>query len=407
MSGAARAAEQAARDHYARLLGLLAARTRDLAAAEDALAEAFRAALDAWPRSGIPDRPEAWLMTAAKRAAGAARARSATAAAALPTVMLLSAEETEVPAAIPDHRLALMLACTHPALDPAVQTPLMLQCVLGLTADRIAPAFLMTPSALGQRLSRAKARLKEVGAAFAIPEVDEIGPRLPQVMEAVLAAAALGWEGVPGSDPARVDLAGEAAHLAEVLAALVPQEPEPRALLSLILHVQARAGARAGGYVPLSEQDTGLWDAAMVARADAHLAAAAAMGRLGRFQVEAAIQSVHAERARTGRTNWPALVTLHAALQRLAPSTGGAVAQAAVMMEVAGPAAALAALDALPGIERFQPAWALRAEALARAGQAGAARAALTTALGLAEDPGLRAWLARRLEGGGGLSRSS
>lgn len=394
---AARAAEQAARDHYARLLALLAARTRDLAAAEDALAEAFRAALDAWPRSGIPDRPEAWLMTAAKRAAGAARARSATAAAALPTLMLLTSEESEVPAAIPDHRLGLMFACTHPALDAAVQTPLMLQVVLGLTADRIAPAFLMTPAALGQRLSRAKARLKEAGAAFTIPEADEIAPRLPQVMETVLAAAALGWEAVPGSDPARADLASEAVHLAEVLAALTPDQPEPKALWSLILHVQARARARRIGYVPLSEQDPALWDAAMIAQADRLLVEAGRLGHLGRFQLEAAIQSVHSERARTGRTNWPALVTLHAALQRIAPSTGGAVAQAAVMMEVAGPEAALAALDAVPGIERFQPAWALRAEAMARAGQKASARAALVTALGLAEDPGLRAWLAARL----------
>lgn len=149
--------------------------------------------------------------------------------------------------------------------------------------------------------------------------------------------------------------------------------------------------------MPLSEQDTRLWDAAMIARADGMLAAAGAMNSLGRFQIEAAIQAVHAERARTGRVNWPALATLHAALQRIAPSTGGAVAQAAVMLEVAGPDAALAALGAVPGTAGFQPAWALRAEALARAGQIGAARQALTTALGLAEDPGLRDWLARRL----------
>ncbi|MGQ0567751.1 MAG: RNA polymerase sigma factor [Gemmobacter sp.] len=393
------AADRAARDHHARLLALLAARTRDLAAAEDALAQAFRAALESWPRTGIPDRPEAWLMTAAKRAAGAARARAATVRDAMPTLILLTDEEQAMPAAIPDHRLGLMFACTHPALDPAVQTPLMLQCVLGLTADRIAPAFLMTRAALGQRLSRAKARLKAEGAAFAIPEADEIAPRLAPVMEAVLAAAALGWEGVPGSDPARADLASEAVHLAEVLAGLAPDRAEPRALLSLILHVQARRAARAGGYVPLSEQDVALWDHAMIDAADGHLAAAGALGQLGRFQLEAAIQSVHAERRRTGRTNWLALFTLHAALQRLAPSLGGAVAQAAVAMEVTGPAAALEALDRLAGTERFQPTWALRAEALSRLRRWPEAEAARATALGLAEDPGLRDWLARRRSG--------
>lgn len=397
---AARAAERAARDHYARLLALLAARTRDLAAAEDALSEAFRAALDAWPRSGIPDRPEAWLMTAAKRAAGAARARAATVNAALPTLILLSDEEASMPAATPDHRLGLMFACTHPAVNAGVQTALMLQVVLGLSAERIAPAFLMTPAALGQRLSRAKARLMAAGAAFAVPEPDEIARNLPPVMEAVVAAAALGWEAVPGSDPARADLAGEALHLAEVLASLTPDEPEPLALLALILHVQARAVGRADGYVPLSEQDPSLWDHAMIARADRNLAAAGAMGRLGRFQLEAAIQSVHAERARTGRTNWTALATLHAALQRMAPTLGGAVARAAVLLETEGPEVALAALDALTGAAGFQPAWALRAEAERRAGRADAARAALTAALGLAEDPGLRAWLAARLAAG-------
>lgn len=174
-------AERAARDHHARLLAILAARTRDLAAAEDALSEAFRAALDTWPRSGIPDRPEAWLMTAAKRAAGAARARAATARDAMPTLILLSDEEAAMPSAFPDHRLGLMFACSHPALDAAVQTPLMLQCVLGLSADRVAPAFLMTAAALGQRLSRAKARLKAMGATFAIPDADDIAPRLAPV----------------------------------------------------------------------------------------------------------------------------------------------------------------------------------------------------------------------------------
>lgn len=221
-------------------------------------------------------------------------------------------------------------------------------------------------------------------------------------MEAVLAAAALGWEAVPGSDPARADLASEAVQLAEVLASLAPERAEPRALLSLILHVQARRGARAGGYVPLSEQDVALWDHTMIARADAHLAAAGATVPLGRFQLEAAIQSVHAERRWTGRTNWPALHTLHAALQQMAPSLGGAVAQAAVAMELSGPDATLAQLDGLDGAGRFQPAWALRAEAQSRAGRCAEAEAARVTALGLAEDPGLRDWLSRRRFGSAG-----
>jgi RNA polymerase sigma-70 factor, ECF subfamily len=399
---AADTAERAARDSRARLLAILAADLRDLAAAEDALAESFRLALDHWPRSGVPDRPEAWLVTAARRAAGAARARLATAARAAPGLALMSDEAAPLPAEIPDRRLALMFACTHPALDPGVQTPLMLQVVLGLSAERIASAFLMTPAALGQRLARAKARLRAARAAFEVPGADEFAARLPQVMECILAAAALGWEAVPGSDPARADLASEAAWLAQVLADLVPQEPEPRALLALVLHVQARAPARVSGYVPLQDHDTALWDAAVLAQANRHLAQAGAMAARraapGRFQIEAAIQSVHAARAVTGRTDWAALGTLHAALRLLHPTLGGAVAEAAVTLEREGPAAALAVLEALPGAEGYQPAWALRAEALTLQGDRAGARAAMAMALGLCQDAALRDWLARRLD---------
>jgi RNA polymerase sigma-70 factor, ECF subfamily len=217
------------------------------------------------------------------------------------------------------------------------------------------------------------------------------------VMEAILAAAALGWEAVPGSDPARADLAAEAVWLAEVLADLAPSEPEPRGLLALLLYIRAREPARRGAYVPLSEQDVSLWDKTMISRADSALAEAGPMARFGRFQCEAAIQSVHCEGGLTGRTNLAALRLLHEALARLCPSLGGAVAAAAVTLRIDGPEAALAALDNLTGAETFQPAWALRAEALGRLGDRTARRAALTRALGLAEDPGLRHWLSIRL----------
>ncbi len=389
-------AGQVARTSYARLLSLLAARTRDLAAAEDALSDAFRTALEHWPRTGIPDRPEAWLMTVAKRHHGAARSRARTALDALPTLHLIHPPEAAEMPAFPDHRLGLMFACTHPAVDAATQTPLMLQAVLGLPADRIAPAFLMTASALGQRLSRAKARLRALNVGFDIPDPGQIGPRLSAVLEAIHAAAALGWEPVPGSDPARADLTGEAQYLAETLITLTPHEPEPKALLALILYTTARAPARRPAYTPLSQQDTALWDATLIARADRLLADAASANCLGRFQLMAAIQSVHTERRKTGRTNWMALEMLHAALNRMHPTTGGTIAAAAVTLELHGPHAALQTLDRTTGIDSFQPYWALRAEALHRAGDPDA-NEALTRALGLAEDPALRAWLSHRL----------
>ncbi len=396
MTSVATQTEQVARTSYARLLGLLAARTRDLASAEDALADAFRAALETWPRTGIPDRPEAWLMTVAKRNHGATRARTRTARDALPTLFLLHSDQAAPMPAFPDHRLALLFACTHPAIDAATQTPLMLQVVLGLSAERIAPAFLMTAAALGQRLSRAKARLKALNVAFDIPDPADITPRLPAVLEAIHAAAALGWETVPGSDPARTDLSSEALYLAEALIGLAAEDPEPKALLALILYSAARVPARKVTYIPLSEQDTTLWDKSLIARADQALTDAARANRLGRFQLMAAIQSVHAERARTGRTNWAALETLHAALNRLHPTVGGSVAAAAVTLECHGPTACLRALDSLPDTATYQPYWALRAEAMRRAGNPDTP-AALSRALGLAEDPALRAWLAARL----------
>jgi len=391
-------ADQVARASYGRLVALLAARCRDLAAAEDAVAEALRAALETWPERGIPDRPEAWLMTVAKRSAGASRARAATAARALPDLLRMAGDMEDTGSdSFPDHRLGLMFACTHPEIDPATQTALMLQAVLGLPAERIASAFLTSPAAMGQRLSRAKARLRRTGASFQRPDPEEIAPLLVPVMEAILAAAALGWENVPGSDPGRVDLADEAIWLAETLAALAPQDPEPKGLLALLLYIRAREPARRTGYVPLAEQDPALWDLALIGRANAILRQAGAMGRFGRFQCEAALQAVYCESGATGSRNLPALRTLHAALERLCPTLGGAVAAAAVDMELSGPQTALDRLDALPGSERFQPAWALRAECLRRLDRTAEQAHALQQAMGLTEDGALRDWLMRRM----------
>jgi RNA polymerase sigma-70 factor (ECF subfamily) len=250
---------------------------------------------------------------------------------------------------------------------------------------------------MGQRLSRAKARLRRTGASFKRPDPEEIAPLLVPVMEAILAAAALGWENVPGSDPGRVDLADEAIWLAETLAALAPQDPEPKGLLALLLYIRAREPARRTGYVPLAEQDPALWDLALIGRANAILRQAGAMGRFGRFQCEAALQAVYCESGATGSRNLPALRTLHAALERLCPTLGGAVAAAAVDMELSGPQTALDRLDALPGSERFQPAWALRAECLRRLDRTAEQAHALQQAMGLTEDGALRDWLMRRM----------
>jgi RNA polymerase sigma-70 factor (ECF subfamily) len=400
-TGARETAERVARAAYGRLLAHLAARSRDLAAAEDALAEAFRAALETWPERGIPGRPEAWLFTAARRHLVHLGRRSAVRAAAEPTLMLLAEERQErEPAVFPDERLKLLFVCAHPAIDPAARAPLMLQTVLGLDASRIASAFLTAPAAIGQRLVRAKRKIRDAGIAFAIPDPAELADRLQVVLDAIYAAYGSGWEDVAGADARRKGLAEEAIWLARLVVSLLPGEPEARGLLALMLYCESRSTARrspAGAFVPLSEQDPALWSRAMIVEAERELAVAGTGGRPGRYQLEAAIQSVHVQRGVTGRTNWEAVALLYDGLVALAPTVGALVGRAAAHGEASGAAAGLTALDGIEpdAVRAYQPYWAARAHLLARAGDSGAAKA-YATAIGLAEDPAVRAFLLAR-----------
>lgn len=395
---ARRAAETAARDSYGRILAYLAARARNIAVCEDALADAFRAALETWPLRGVPDRPEAWLLTAARRNLAHVWRHENVRAAAAPDLAALShdeAQETSEPSPIPDERLKLLFVCAHPAIDPSARTPLMLQTVLGLDAARIASAFLVSPAAMSQRLVRAKTKIRDAGIAFAIPEAEELPARLEAVLAAIYAAFTCGWEDAIGTDPERRGLAVEAIWLARVLVGSLPGEPEARGLLSLMLHCEARRAARrdaAGAFVPLDRQDTALWDHSMIGEAEACLTEAARHGQIGRYQLEAAIQSVHASRARTGRIEWAALDALYDRLVALAPSLGALVGHAAVRAKISGARAGLDLLieaDAQTAAQ-YQPYWAVRASLLAEAGAHEEAVAAYKKAIGLAEDPALR-----------------
>lgn len=396
------AAELAARASYGRLVALLARQWRDLAAAEDALADAFRAALEHWPQAGVPARPEAWLLTAARRVLIDRSRAQVVRIDAEPTLALLSDEfaMTE-PALFPDERLKLLFVCAHPAIEASARTPLMLQTVLGLDAARIASAFLTSASALGQRLVRAKAKIRDAGIAFEVPERAELGPRLDAVLQAIYAAYGSGWEDVAGADPRRRGLAGEAIWLGRLVVALLPREPEARGLLALMLHCEARRAARrdgGGAFVPLGQQDTALWAPALIREAEDELGRAARLSALGPFQLEAAIQSVHAARAASGRTDWAALAQLHEGLAQLAPTTGVLVSRAAAFAEAFGPERGLALLAELPEAEivSYQPYWALKAHLLQSTRQGAAARAAFDRAIGLASDPAVKAFLLGR-----------
>jgi RNA polymerase sigma-70 factor (ECF subfamily) len=399
------AAEAVARRSYGKLVALLASRTRDVAGAEDALAEAFASALVDWPKNGVPRTPEAWLLTVARRRLIDATRRRQSAEDGARHVKLM-AEELEAAAAaesdVPDERLALMFACAHPALDPAIRAPLILQTILGFDAAAIGSAFLVSPATMSQRLVRAKHKIRAAGIPLQVPEGAGLAERLPPVLEAIYAAFAEGWSDPAGSDERRRNLADEGIWLGRLVASLLPDEPEALGLLSLMLHAQARRRARRdeqGEYVPLPEQDPERWDAALIDEADALLARASALPGAGRYQLEAAVQSAHAVRRKSDRSDWDAILRIYDALLAMTGSPVVAVNRAVAIAETRGPSAALAELDQVadhPRLADYQPYWAARADLLARTGDRDGAREAYDRAIGLESDPAVRRFLQRR-----------
>ena len=398
-----------ARRSYGKLVAFLAARTRDVASVEDALAEAFAAALVDWPRNGCPANPEGWLLTAARRKLIDFARRRRTGDCASGQLQLI-AEELEAAAAastanerpIPDQRLALMFACAHPAIEAGVRAPLILQVLLGLDATMIASAFLTSPAAMGQRLVRAKDKIRQAGIPFRIPEREELPARLGTVLDAIYAAFSEGWTDSGGTEAARRDLAEEALFLGQLVAEMLPDEPEALGLVALMLYVEARRPARrnaAGEYVPLAEQDMSLWSSAMIEMAEVLLLRASPMSAIGRYQLEAALQSAHVARRRNGEANWGSIVALYDALLALSGSPVVAINRALAVAEVEGASVGLALLLGLAADERlteYQPYWAARAELLARNQERAEAHEAYEVAIGLERDPAVRRFLQQR-----------
>ncbi|MGC1266622.1 MAG: DUF6596 domain-containing protein [Candidatus Acidiferrum sp.] len=397
-------ADLVARRSYGKLVAFLAARTRDVAAAEDALSEAFASALADWPRNGCPANPEAWLLTVARRKVidmyrGQRRLEHAG------EELRVLAEGLEAAAAaaeIPDQRLALMFACAHPAIDSGIRAPLILQVILGLDAKMIASAFLTSPEAMGKRLVRAKEKIRQAAIPFRVPERDELPARLGTVLDAIYAAFTEGWTDPGGTDVVRRDLTEEAFFLARLAVELLPSEPEALGLLALMLHAEARRRARRselGEYIPLADQNQDLWDAQMIFEAEDLLRRASTFRSVGRYQLEAALQSAHVYRCRTGQANWEEIVQLYDALFALVGSPVVAINRALAVAELRGPAAAL---DAMPDaasdarLADYQPYWAARAELLFRTGAHSEARQAYEIAIGLERDPAVRRFLQER-----------
>lgn len=379
-------------------------------AAEDAVSDALHEALRVWPTSGIPDNPDAWLLTVARnrkrdRFKSSAHRRSVPLARTEDRHGFIDEVDLEQ---IPDQRLRLLFACAHPAIDPTIRTPLMLQVVLGQEAKDIARAYATTPAAMAQRLVRAKRKIKDAAIPFVIPSRAEMPERLDAVLEAVYGVYSLSWEDEIERDIVD-DLTMEAVHLAGELTTLLPLHAEVFGLAALMTLSLSRKDARrtaAGEYVPLDEQDASLWDRGLIADGDALLRHAHSRQAIGRFQLEAAIQSVHCARIRTGMTDWRALTSLHGAMIALHPTIGAMVSFAAVVGQAEGPAAGLSVLGSITAedAEGFQPAWAARARLLADAGRTAEAHTAYTRAIELTSQPAVRRYLRRQRAALGGRS---
>ncbi len=397
-------AEEVARRSYGKLVAFLAARTRDVAGAEDALSEAFATALADWPQKGCPENPEAWLMTVARRKwidAGRHRNRSGVVDQDLDQIAT-AFSAASAGNDIPDRRLGLMFACAHPSIDPGIRAPLILQVIVGLDAATISSALLLSPAALGKRLGRAKTKIREAGIPLRIPEREELAGRLDAVLEAIYATFTEGWGDAAGTDTVRTDLTKEALFLARLVADLLPKEPEALGLLALMLHAEARRPARRGAsgeYVPLSGQDPSLWDNEKIAEAEALLMRASTFAAIGRYQLEAAVQSAHVQRCRTGRADWEAVLRIYDELFAITNSPVVAINRALALAEARGVQAGLEAMpnpDEDSRLTGYQPYWATRAELLARAGSGHAACHAYSIAIGLERDPAIRDFLEKR-----------
>ena len=402
---------KAHRREWAFVLAATVRVTRDLDVAEESVQEAYVAALTVWARDGVPDRPGAWLTTAARRVALNAMQRDRTFRAKLPLLIEPDAEEPPEACfgaeddAIPDDRLRLVFVCCHPALSREAQVALTLRLVCGVATPDVAHAFLVSAPTMAARITRAKRKIAAAGIPYAVPGPNERPERLDAVLTVVHLLATTGHAAPSGGELAREDLADRALGLARTLHALLPDEREAAGLLALLLVHRARRATRTdddGRLLRLEDQDRSAWDRAAIAEADRLIVTALRAGPAGRFTLQAAIAAVHAQAPSHGETDWPQILALYDALLRVWSSPVVALNRAVAVAAVDGPAAGLVEVEALErdgrlAGYRYLPS--TKADLLGRLGRHAEAAEAYREALALSDNEAERAFLAARAEG--------